>query len=100
MKNILLLAFLLTAIFTSCEKPIDCDNATLCVKNVGSDTIYYCWGCNSYNDTLPPGRAACKNVGEIYVSSSREQTQEVPFETSNANYYFTVDKCYVEKEID
>ena len=78
-----------------CKKEPSCDNAELCVKNTGSDTIYYCWGCSFHADTLLPGSKACKNVGAIGDGS----VIWADFDCSKGVYRIEVADCYVEKEI-
>ena len=82
-----------SAILLSCEKPVSCDTATICVVNQTADTIRYCWGCNIYSEKLAPGEKACREVrGPIDETS----TVWVDFETSSGTRRMEVDECYEE----
>jgi hypothetical protein len=85
------------------KKNVDCD-ATLCVINRSPDTIRYCWGCNSYNEILPPGQSACTAVGHIKIRntifSSTESTVDAFFQTSQVTYQIPVDECNEERIIE
>ena len=83
----------------NCKKKIDCPNAQLCVKNIGSDTILFCWGCNLYEDTLLPGKSACINVGSVYIDYKTEDTKIQSFYSDHGNYGILVNECNEEKEI-
>jgi len=47
----LIVCLAIVVFFTTCKKKVKCDNAELCVKNIGSDIIYYAWG-SSFMQTL------------------------------------------------
>ena len=98
MKNytsLLLILFL----FASCKKKVDCD-ATLCVKNIGNDTIHYSWGSSAYEDSILPGKSACKNVGHIEIDGSSESTITAYFDSDHGNYAIKVDECEENHEIE
>jgi len=89
-----------TAIFfANCKKKVQCDNAQLCVKNTGNGVIHYAWNGNIYTDSLMPGQSACKYVGPIKITRTKEQVVWVDFESDHGNYRIKVDNCTVEKEI-
>lgn len=97
--------FIFSVIIFGCiEDDVDCENAELCVKNIGTDTIYYCWGCNYYEDFIIPRGEACTNVGEISIDYSISGTTEsviwINFDSSHGSYLIRVDDCYVEKFIE
>jgi hypothetical protein len=102
--------FLLLSIFayislTGCgSKDFHCDNAQLCIKNVGQDTIHYAWGSSWYDQKMGPGESACTFVGEVYRKSSLTTVAEnypvVPFDSDHGSFGIEVNACYVEKEID
>ena len=98
MKIILIIAFLL--IITSCSKTIDCDNAQLCDKNIGNDTINYCWGCYPYTEILLPGESACMDAGEVHISSTEESTSVQYFDSDHGSFAIRVDDCNVEREVE
>ncbi len=100
MKKIIPILLFAIAIFASCSKDIECDNAQLCIKNISSDTILYCWGCNYYEDTLLPYGKACTDVGPISIKRNSESTSTVFFDSDHGSYAIEVRDCYVEKEID
>ncbi|MCF8256424.1 MAG: hypothetical protein K9J06_02660 [Flavobacteriales bacterium] len=86
--------FALAILATACGSK--CDDAQLCVRNMGTDTIYYCWGCNYYADTLLPNGSACINVGPV----SSSQYTYINFQYDLASYDILVDKCEVESVIE
>jgi hypothetical protein len=98
----LLYSFLLISIITiSCSKDkLDCDNAQLCVKNIGNDTINYCWGCYPYTEVLLPGEKACRFVGEIHSSTNEEDLSVRYFDSDHGNLAIRMDACYVERQIE
>lgn len=97
--TIYIFSFITIIFLEGCKKKIECDNAQLCVKNIGTDKIYYCWGCSFYSDSILPGNKACKYVGAIEITSSSESVVWVDFSSSKGSYRIKVDDCYVEKEI-
>ncbi|MFC1731082.1 hypothetical protein ACFL6I_12180 [candidate division KSB1 bacterium] len=99
MKKIIPVLIIFLAIIYSCSKKKECDNAQLCFKNIGTDTILYCWGCNYYEDTLFPGAKVCTDVGEISISASGGSTSVVYFDSDHGSYAIKVTDCYIEKEI-
>lgn len=100
MKKLLPLLFMLPLVIMSCSKKVECDNARICVKNNRSDTIYYCWGCNRYDNALPPGELACRNVGEIEISRNYESTSIVSFDMAGSSIAMKVEECDDIREID
>lgn len=100
MKKISLL--LLVVLFSCKKKNVDCE-ATVCVVNQGADTVWYCWGCNSYSEFIPPGGKACRPVGHIKIKKglfgTEESTTDVYFNTSSATYVIPVDECNEERII-
>ena len=85
---------------TACGNKVDCDNAELCIKNVGTDTVHYCWGCNLYSESLPPGEQTCIKVGRIHGNRNNGSFVWVDFESDHGSYRIEVADCYVEKLID
>jgi hypothetical protein len=83
-----------------CKETIDCDNAKVVVKNTGSDTIRYCWGCNMYDSILAPGQMATSSVGPIHMGGGVQQTSVATFCTSGATYAIEVNECVEYREID
>lgn len=86
--------------FVSCKKKgIQCDNAELRIKNIGTDTIYYSFNSSAYTDTLLPGATISSFVGPIEVTSESESTVTTTFESTHGNYAIEVDDCVVTREI-
>ncbi len=87
-------------LFLSCKKSVNCDNTKLTFVNMTNESIYYCWGCNSYRDTLLPGAKTTYDVGPINVRSSIWSTSSsikwVPFNSTHGSYMVKVDECYIE----
>jgi hypothetical protein len=100
LKPIYILFLFTVILFTACKKKTKCDNAQLCIKNIGTDTIYFCWGCSSYTDSILPGGKACRYVGPIEVSGSSENVVWSDFESTHGNFRIKVDDCLVEKDIE
>jgi hypothetical protein len=101
MKTFKFIVFIIFVIMLACcKKTIDCDNAKVVVKNIGTDTIYYCWGCNMYDSILAPGQMATSYVGQIHVGGSYEQTSVASFCTSGATYAIEVNECVEYREIE
>lgn len=100
----MLLIGITVILFLSCKKDIVCDDAQLCMVNKTNDTIYYCWGCNIYRDTLLPGARTCENVGPVSVSSSLSSSSSsivwVDFSSSAGSYLIKVDECYIELPLE
>jgi len=96
MKNVIFVLFVFF-VSLSCNKEFpECDSAELCVENIGSDTIYFCWGCNYYEDTLYPGEKACRLLGEM----SGGTEYDAYFDSSHGSYIINVDECYEVKYIE
>lgn len=100
MRKLVLLLIPLLFVIISCAKKVDCENAELCVKNIGTDVIYYCWGCNMFSDSILPGEKACVNVGSVYVSYTTESIHWVDFNSTHGDFVIKVDKCFNEIEIE
>ena len=97
------ISILITAVFilmSSCAKKIDCDNAKLCVINVGNNTINYCWGCNSYTEILLPGEKTCIDVGPLHVKSNDGYYSVYYFDADGTTHAIQMNNCYVEKQIE
>ena len=94
-----LIILLLIIVFTSCKKKVDCD-ATLCVKNIGNDTIHYSWGSSVYEDSILPGHSACKSVGHIEIDGTSESTVTAYFDSDHGNFAIKVDECEENHEIE
>ncbi|PKP04632.1 MAG: hypothetical protein CVU11_04445 [Bacteroidetes bacterium HGW-Bacteroidetes-6] len=92
--------FLVISGFLSCCNNVNCDNAQICVKNVGNETIHYCWNCNSYDDSIAPGESTCLDVGPIYINLTTTSTVWVEFDSDHGTYRTEVNDCYIEKEIE
>ena len=97
LKLITLALFVL--MLACCKETIDCDNAKVVVKNIGTDTIRYCWGCNWYDSILAPGQMATTFVGEIHIGGGVQQTSVASFCTSGATYAIEVNECVEYREI-
>ena len=97
---LLILAIICSLTFACKKKDVECD-ATLCVINQTSDTLRYCWGCNSYTEKIPPGQKACRDVGHIKIKhglfGTEESTVNVNFDTPGATYVIPVDECNEER---
>jgi len=105
MKNLINLPALLSLLFilsiSACRKKYEhCDNAVVCVKNIGSNDLPYAWNSNGYGDTLKPGQSTCTDAGE-YNADPRDQSGSIVyFETNNATWAIKPTSCNTEKEID
>jgi len=66
-----------------------CDKAVLAVTNNTPDTLFFCWGCNWYEDTLLPGGVAYDTLGDLDCYSSYTTT----FFSDKVNYAIDVDEC-------
>ena len=90
---------LLTALFSSCSRrKLDCDNAQVCYKNVGTDTINYCFGgCNIYSEKLLPGCTACEQIGSVHSTATVTDGKTSMFTSDHGNFIIDVDACYKEK---
>ena len=80
--------------FMACKQP-NCQNARVCVKNVGAEVIWYAWNSSAYSDSLAPGDEACKFVGEISGGSSYVTT----FNSDHGSYAIEVTECEQKQEI-
>lgn len=99
MKYFILIISLLSIIFINCSKEkLDCDNAQICVKNVGQDTIYYCWGCNIPTEILLSGGKTCADLGPVDADKD-EFIVQVDFMSDHGNYIIETQDCYTEKEV-
>jgi hypothetical protein len=88
-------------IITGCRKKYEhCDNATICVKNIGSKKVAYAWNSNGFADTLKPGQSACTNAGEFNADPGNKAAEIVYFETNAATWAITPTSCNTQKEID
>jgi len=91
---------LLIIILFGCKKKYEhCDNATVCVKNIGSNKIAYAWNSNSFADTLRPGERTCTNAGEYNADPKNQAAEIVYFQTSSATWAIKPTSCNTEKEI-
>jgi hypothetical protein len=67
MKKLVTIA-LLTIVIVSCSKErTTCDNAVVCVKNIGNDTINYAWNSTYYDSKLLAGEKTCIDLGEVDI---------------------------------
>ena len=84
-----------------CRKKYEhCDNATICVKNIGSTKIAYAWNSNAFADTLKPGQSTCKDVGEYNADPKNQAGSVSYFQTNNATWAIQPTSCNTQKEID
>ena len=95
-----LFAGLAVLAFTSCKKYVICDNAEVCIKNVGKDTIWYGWNSGNNSNKLRPGETTCDQVGEIDTDPNNGTGKRTSFSSNHGNYFFDVKECHMEKEID
>jgi hypothetical protein len=100
MNNFLLLLIVILAL-TNCRKKYEhCDNATICVKNIGSTKIAYAWNSNAFADTLKPGQSTCRDVGEFNADPKNQAGSITYFQTNGATWAIKPTSCNTEKEID
>jgi hypothetical protein len=97
MKFLNLIWLVIACLLAGC---VNCKDAELCVKNISTDTIYFCWGCNYYQDTLLPQEQACIHVGEVKKNLTTSQYTYGDFFSSHGSYSILVDDCYVESVIE
>lgn len=81
-----------------CSKKIECGNAEVCMVNTTTDTIYYCWGCSGFSDTLLPGEKSCTSLTTIELEEEAGGTW-TDFNTSTGNYRIQVDECRSEYKL-
>lgn len=106
MKNTILF-LLVTLVFititlSACKKEIHCEQAELCVVNIGIDTIYYSWGSSSKNDYIIPGDSACKiSEEEVHITSDTEEFTTAYFETiGHGSYAIQIKNCHVSYDVE
>jgi hypothetical protein len=86
---------------SGCRKKYEhCENATVCVKNIGSNRIAYAWNSNILDDTLDPGGTTCTNAGEFNADPKNQSGEIVYFTTKDATWAIKTTSCKTEKEID
>jgi len=85
--------------FYSCKKYDKCDNAQLCVQNIGTTVVHYSWGASYYSDSIMPGKSACISVGSVNTDPNHSETHTEDFESDHGNYFILVDQCSVTKQI-
>lgn len=99
LRLLLLLAF--TISISNCRKKYEhCENARVCVKNIGSNRIAYAWNSNSLADTLNPGQSTCTDAGEYNADPKNQAGAIVYFTTNGATWAIKPTSCNTEKEID
>ncbi len=98
MKKCIILFSVLGVFLYSCTKKIECDNAQICVKNLSTDTVYYCWGCNTPNEILLPNNKTCIDLGPVDVKKD-EFLVYAEFRSTKGNFTIESTECYTEKEI-
>jgi hypothetical protein len=81
--------------FASCRKK-EC-HATLCVKNIGTDTMHFAWGNGALNDSIMPGHSKCKDAGTI---EEGESSNLVDFVSDRGDFTIIVDECDKVFELD
>lgn len=92
---------LVTLALISCSKKYEhCDNATICVKNIGSSKIAYAWNSNAFADTLNPGESTCKDIGEYNADPNNQSSSISYFQTNSATWAIKPTSCNTVKEID
>lgn len=88
-------------LFSKCRKKYEhCENATVCVKNIGSNRIAYAWNSNGLADTLEPGNTTCTNAGEFNADPKNQSGEIVYFTTKDATWAIKTTSCKTEKEIN
>jgi hypothetical protein len=98
MKNLLFIALAILAL-TSCKKYVKCDNAELCIKNIGTDTIWCAWNSSAYTEKLLPGATICTNLGKLDTDPNNSQGSTTTFNSDHGSYSFNVSACHTDKEI-
>lgn len=99
MKNLVIIA-LLTIVIVSCSKEQTmCDNAVVCVKNVGNDTINYAWNSTYYDGELLPGQNTCIDLGEVDIEEG-DWFASNKFYNDHGDFGILSTECYEELEID
>lgn len=107
MKYLIYTLASLLIIASACKKPedIECDEATICVRNTSEDQfVIYGWNTNLTPDTLFPGECAIQTVEDVRVEYDRagnvvsSSTSAVTFQTGGAGYVYLIDQCYIEVE--
>lgn len=84
-----------------CRKKYEhCDNAELCVKNIGSKNIAYGWNTSSLADTLKPGQSTCIQTGEFNADPKNESGSYNDFVTNGSSYRIKTTSCNTLKEIE
>lgn len=86
----------------SCKKEIHCEQAEVCVTNIGTDTIYYSWGGSDMSTYVIPGDSTCKiSEEEVHITSSSESFTVAYFETiGHGSYTIKIKDCHVSYDIE
>ena len=81
----------------ACKKKatVNCSNGQLCIQNKAGKVVHYGWdtGGGQYTDSIMPNGSACKNVGQVEVSSTTSITPTTYFYSDRGNYAITVSTC-------
>ena len=101
MKKFILPLLLVLAVFGACKKKdsINCKNAELRIKNIGTDTIYYAFNSSAFTEILMPDSTVSQFVGHIEVSDEVENTVTTTFQSDHGNYFITIDECVEKRTI-
>lgn len=98
MRRLILLAIPLFIVL-SCKKYVYCENAEVCVRNAGSDTIWCAWNSSLYNIKLAPGESTCSKVGEINTNPRNGTRKIIYFNSDHGNYALEVQECNQKHDI-
>lgn len=99
-KLVCLCLILIIQLAASCKKYEHCDEATICVKNIGSTPIPYAWNANGLADTLQPGQSTCRTVGEYNADPNNYSAEMTYFVTNQATWAIRPTSCNTQKEIE
>jgi len=99
-KTNVLFLLLALPLLGACNKYESCDNAYVCVTNIGSTDIPYAWNSNGLGDTLKPGATTCVDVGEYKGDPNDEIGSYIDFVTDGPTWTIKTTSCLTLKEIE
>lgn len=107
MKKILersFISLITVLLFTHCNKDIECDTATLCVRNNTNAFVPYGWNGNQITDTLSPGECAIYTFQDLEVKYrfGQQVSSNIPtvyFTTEGGEYKYDIYDCVVEETV-
>ena len=80
---------------SSCDYKKHSCTSTLCIRNIGTDTIHYTFTSGgTYSDSIMPGNKVCVGPGNLELEDDIPQNSVlVNFESDHGNTTIIVDEC-------